>query len=117
VSPKRGDSVAPPPDDHQYDVRYAYTNVIEGWDELGNKAPGNTIKAWETMRNSPAPAAQTDRHHQLKHKLATVCVKGKELPQWQIEVLGGGRIWYGLDETKKIVWITQASVGHPKLTE
>jgi hypothetical protein len=117
VSPKRGDSVAPPPGDGQCDIRYAYTEVVEGWREVCNKAAGNALRAWQVMRDDPAPAVQTDRHHRLKFDLATVNFKGHELPQWQIEVLGGGRIWYLHDEVRKIVWMTQASVGHPKATE
>jgi hypothetical protein len=41
---------------------------------------------------------------------------GRDLPQWQYEVTGGGRVWY-CDDDKQRVWITRAGAGHPKATE
>lgn len=46
------------------------------------------------MRTDPCPVKQTERHHQLKYDLAEVAFRGKRLPQRQIEVTGGGRLWY-----------------------
>ena len=37
--------------------------------------------------------------------------------QGSIEVTGGGRIWYLLDPSRRIVWITEAGTGHPKTTD
>lgn len=28
-----------------------------------------------------------------------------------------GRIWWGIDDEKRTVWMTDCSVGHPKATE
>ena len=41
----------------------------------------------------------------------------KELEQWQYEVTGAGRVWYCPDPPERTVWLTDASVGHPKATE
>lgn len=68
------------------------------------------------MRTAPAPAAQTNRHHQLKGALAYALHDGKQLLCWQIEVTGGGRIWYLIDADRRTVWITEAGTGHPKRT-
>ena len=38
------------------------------------------------------------------------------LEQWQYEVTGGGRIWYGIDDKRHLVWLTRAIVGHPTAT-
>jgi hypothetical protein len=43
-------------------------------------------------------------------------IGGQELEQWQVEVTGGGRIWYCLDEENHKVWIVLAGTGHPRLT-
>jgi hypothetical protein len=109
--------VAPPPGKDEYTIKYDSADAVRGWQELGNKAPGNTYKAWLAMRTNPCPHPQTERHHQLKGPLAVVPYKGTDLPQWQIEVTGGGRVWYLLDEERKVVILTKASVGHPKETE
>jgi hypothetical protein len=48
---------------------------------------------------------------------ATGLHRGVLLPQWQIEVTGGGRIWYLIDEDNHMIWIQYASLQHPKTTE
>lgn len=116
MSPKKGDPVAPPAIDGEYQVRYDSREAVAGWQELGNKAPGNTRKAWDAMRTDPCPQPPTERHHQLKGDLSSACRNGVDLPQWQIEVTGGGRVWYLLDESNRTVWVTKASVGHPRQT-
>lgn len=117
MSPKKGDPVAPPPDSDEYEIRYAHTEAVRGWQELGNHAQANTAAAWETMRANPGPYEETSRHHRLRRELGTVSLQGKRLPQWQIEVTGGGRVWYAIDRDRMIVWLTYASAGHPKATE
>lgn len=39
------------------------------------------------------------------------------MEQWQYEVTSGGRIWYGIDDVKRTIWMTHAGTGHPKATE
>jgi hypothetical protein len=33
------------------------------------------------------------------------------------EVTGGGRLWYCIDDRRHLVWLTDAMVRHPKVTE
>lgn len=111
--------MAPPPVGGEWDVRFGSSDAVKGWEELGNTAPGNTAEAWKLMRTSPGPGPgkPTHRHHQLKGELATGKHGGRELPLWQIEVTGGGRVWYLFDEDKHVVWVKHAGVGHPKITD
>jgi hypothetical protein len=44
-------------------------------------------------------------------------VNGATLEQWQYEVTTGGRIWFCIDDPSRTVWMTDASVGHPKSTD
>ena len=117
MSPKRKDRVAPPPGPGEWEVRYWTTEAVKGWDELCRQAAGNTRAAWQTMRTNPAPPSATQRHHRLKGNLAEGSHEGRSLPRWQIEVTGGGRIWYLLDEERRTVWIVYAGLGHPKQTD
>lgn len=119
MSPKRGDRVAPPPGDGEWDVRFAVNDAAKGWDALCRSAPGNARKAWELMFKDPGPGPgkPNDRHRPLKHDLASGSHGGRALPQWQIEVTGGGRVWYLLDAENRKVWVVYASPGHPKATE
>ncbi|MFE0462686.1 hypothetical protein ACFW1A_25865 [Kitasatospora sp. NPDC058965] len=117
MTTKRGDRVAPPPGDGEFDVRAASSEAGKGWDDLCQQARSNALAAWKTMRTNPSPVVQTPRHSRLKHKLASGSHRGQSLPQWQIEVTGGGRIWYLVDQDARICWIVRASTGHPKETE
>ncbi|MEO6089607.1 MAG: hypothetical protein ABIQ18_41520 [Umezawaea sp.] len=117
MSPKRGDRVAPPPSADEWDVRFANNDSVKGWDELSRQAAHNTREAWLAMRSNPDPRLPTARHHQLKGSLATCVREGRTLPRWQVEVTGGGRIWYLLDVERRTVWIVHAGTGHPKVTD
>jgi hypothetical protein len=117
VSPKKGDAVAPPAVDDEWHIRFGTADAAKGWPELVNKAAGNARRAWDLMRTSPGQNSN-DRHHQLKGEdYSTARHDGRVLPQWQIEVTGGGRIWYLIDEVKHTIWILYASLRHPKGTE
>ena len=117
MSAGKGDPVAPPPGEGEYEIKYASKDAVEGWRELCKQASGNTLKAWQAMRTDPAPKPETDRHHRLKHEYATAIYQGKEYPQWQIEVTSGGRVWYLLDEARKTCWLKLAKTGHPRQTD
>lgn len=118
---KKGDRVPPPPavppGADEYDIRFACRDAGVGWRELSNKDPGNTFKAWETMRKDPAPVSPTGRHHRLKGELASGTRCGESLPQWQIEVSGAGRVWYLFDEKERTCWVVLAKTGHPRQTD
>lgn len=115
MSAKRGDRAAPPPRPGEFDVRFATTEAAKGWDALCQQAPGNTAEAWQTMRTAPCPAVHTSRHKPLKGSLGRHNFRGRTLEVWQIEVTGGGRIWYVLDD--HTVWIRLAGTGHPRATD
>jgi len=116
LSPKRKDHVAPPSVNDEWHVRFGTTDAAKGWDELCRQARGNTRGAFEAMRSNPRPNP-TDRHHRLRGDLGKRTVEGETLEQWQIEVTGGGRIWYAVDDNRRTVWIVHAGPGHPKATD
>lgn len=118
MSPKKGDPVAPPATGAEWRIRYSTNDAIKGWQDLETHAPGNLRQAWEAMRHDPGPGPgrPTSRHHQLKGNLAHGTHGGRDLPQWQIEVTGGDRIWYLLDVDKHTVWVQYAGA-HPKATD
>jgi hypothetical protein len=117
VSPKRGDRAAPPPGPDDWDIRFRNNDAAKGWEELCQQAPSNTPAAWTAMRRNPMPRTDTARHSRLHGHLSTVRIGDKRFGHWQIEVTGGGRVWYLVDPDKTTVWIDYAGVGHPKATE
>ncbi|MGW4529892.1 hypothetical protein ACWEOI_02980 [Nocardia sp. NPDC004340] len=57
------------------------------------------------------------RQHSLRGALGHVEVGEMRLDQWQYEVTGSGRIWYAIDDERRIVWVTLAGTGHPRQTD
>ena len=113
----RNDRAAPPRRAGGYEIRFASKDAADGWEELARVAANALRSAWEALDHDPLTPTNPDRHHRLKADFATVTVKGSVLDQWQYEVTSGGRIWFGVDQVRKIVWITYASTRHPKATD
>lgn len=109
--------MAPPPGPGDWDIRFHSNDAARGWEELCRQAPGNALAAWRIMRRNPTPWADSPRHHRLRRPMSPVKVGGKAVDHWQIEVTGGGRIWYLVDKDKATIWIDYAGPGHPKATE
>lgn len=116
MSPKRKDRAAPPPVRDEWDVRFGTNEAAKGWDELCRQAATNKRLAFELMRSNPRPP-EDRRHTRLRGDLAKRSFDGREFEQWEIEVTGGGRIFYLVDDAKHTVWIVLASQRHPKITE
>ncbi len=68
-----------------------------------------------TLRSDPS--ARNDRQHPLKGELGTRSIGRRILEEWQHEVTGAGLIWHAIDDERRTVVLTLASVGHPKGTE
>ena len=111
--PKRGDDIPPPPAAGQWDLRYG-TKESLSFCELERQYPGNCAEAKARMRS--APTERTDAQKRLKGSLGTRTIQGTEMEQWQYDVSSGARIWYCVDPERRIVWLTNASAGHPKAT-
>lgn len=113
--PKRKDRVAPPAKKGSWDFRYATNDAVAGWEALCSAAANNTRTAWENITANPR--TRDERQHPLRGALGTREVNGKSMEQWQYEVTAGGRVWYCIDDTEHVVWMTWAGAGHPKATE
>lgn len=113
--PKRLDDVAPPTRGDEWAIKYGTSEAASGWSELCKQAPGVTREAWERMRDRPLE--RTDTQKPLASDLGSRLVGGRTLPQWQIDITSGGRVWYCVDEEKKVVWLMLASMGHPGATK
>lgn len=114
--PRRKDRVAPPVVGDEWDVLFGTSEAATGWEDLRKQAATNAREAFELMRSNPRPP-QDDRHSRLRGDLSTRVIDGRVMEQWEIEVTGGGRIFYAIDDDKHAVWITVASCGHPKVTD
>ena len=113
--PKRRERVAPPPAKGGWDIRYATSEAVTGWEKVCAAAAPNARVAWDRITSDPRQ--RDDRQHPLKGALGTRVVNGKTMEQWQYEVTAGGRVWYCVDDERRTIWLTDAMPGHPKATE
>ena len=116
--PRRGDRAAPPTRTGAWKLIFNDNAAAEGWEELCALAAGNMQVVYDHLSTNPRDrTAKAGRVHQLQLDYATRDVKGAKLEQWQWEVTGGGRIWYCPDDSRRIVHIMWAGVGHPSQTD
>jgi hypothetical protein len=108
----RGEEIPRP---HPWLVRAADRQARQGWQRLLTAVPENLDRAWVALTSDPRHIDQ--RQHPLKGALGVVKVAGSALEQWQYDITGGGRIWYAIDDDKRMLWITRAGTGHPKQTD
>lgn len=109
---KRGEEIPRP---NPWLVRAASLGAAKGWEQLVSQARSAVDDAW--LRMTSNPRRTDDRQHQLKGSLGQTVVGGVKLDQWQIEVTSGGRIWYGIDDDSRTIWVVEARTGHPKATD
>jgi len=50
VAPKRGDAVAPPAADGEYEIRFGTSGAAAQWPELCKRFAGNCREAWDSLR-------------------------------------------------------------------
>src|SRR5262245_26087281 len=113
--PKRKERVAPPPRAGGWDCRFQTSEAAKGWEQLRAMVPASTSDAWDRITQDPF--TRSERQHPLKADLQSRTIDGQDLDQWQYEVTGAARIWYCIDVAARVIWLTKASVGHPKETE
>lgn len=117
MSPKRGDRAAPPATDGRWELKFARGEAAKGWEELCDQAPNNLFRAWDHLTREPTPTIYDSRHHRMRGELSSRVFAGRDMPQWQYEVTGGGRLRYLIDDRKHTLWLWSAGPGHPKDTE
>jgi len=110
--PGRGEEIPRP---NPWTVRAADSQAMRGWKELLSQAPAAMDRVWVEITSDPR--RRTERQHQLKGTLGEVTIGDKTLEQWQVEPTGAGRLWYAIDDEKRVLWVTDAGPGHPKQTE
>ena len=109
---KRGEQIPRP---NPWTVQAASPDAGGGWDELRRQAASALDTAWVAITSDPRRS--NERQHRLRGRLDRVTIAGNTLEQWQYEVSGAARVWYGIDDAARTLWITAASTGHPKSSE
>ncbi|MFF3444765.1 hypothetical protein [Streptosporangium sp. NPDC002721] len=109
--------MAPPPIGDEWHLRFATSEAAKGWADLCAEAAGNTRRCFEALRDAPLSQDAPDRQHRLRGRLATGTLGGREYPQWEYEVIAGGRVRHLVDESRRTVHLVYASTRHPKDTD
>ncbi|WP_338019629.1 hypothetical protein [Rhodococcus ruber] len=118
MSPRTRGPGRPPADPAGgWELRFATTDAVTGWEALSRQVPANTLTAWHELRARPETPAPTSRHHRLKGSLATAAHGGTVMEQCRYEVTAGGRLWYLVDTARRTRWLEAAGTAHPEATD
>jgi len=112
MAAKRVDHVARP---HPWRFIFGDLAAAKEWEQLCAAFPAAADGAWVAITSNPTHTDQ--RQHQLKGRLAIGRYQGIELPQWQYEATGAGRVWYLVDASRRTLVMTHAGPGHPSETD
>lgn len=112
---KKGGRVPQPSDPGDWTLRFLKSSVSDDWDKLCAQEVGAASASYDHM--AKMPRARGARCTRLAGAMESKLVDGKTLERWQFEMTGGGRIFYLLDDDRKIVWVEAIHFGHPKQTE
>jgi hypothetical protein len=105
-------------DDQPWDIRPVSANAKKQWDEANEREPELIEKVRERLRSRPMDRSDNPkRTHPLKGSLGVKWVGGKQLPVWQHELTGAGRVWYCPDRSAHVVWLVKITLSHPKQTD
>lgn len=115
MSGKKGGRVPRPADPGNWTLRFLRNSVGGDWDRLCAQMPEAAVRSYDHI--TADPRNRTDRCKGLEGDQASKLVDGKRLDRWQFEMTSGGRIFYLIDEARKIVWVDAVHFGHPKKTE
>jgi len=87
----------------------------EDWAAMESQVPNLLDDAYDAITKEPRNVSMSQ--YQLKGNLSTVTVVGQVFEQWQYKVSGAARLWYAIDDERRILWLTSSGMGHPKATD
>ena len=114
MAPKRGEAVAPPAADQEYEIRFGTSAAAAQWPELCKRFTGNCREAWDSLRTWPL--TRSPKQKPLPGRLATRSISGMDLPQWQFDISSGALLVYCVDEKTGTVWLVDVSAARPGAT-
>ena len=99
--------------------------VAAQWNEFANQASGECQRVYDQLSIDPL-FDDGDRQQRLVGEIGRVTFNNREYVRRQIDVTGGGRIWYFVEEVPfgsgqksrlGKVFIDTVAFGHPKVSE
>lgn len=117
MTSKRGSQALRPRKPGEWLVRHASREAADGWTNLCAQQPGTMASLYDRLVTDPRHVDNHVRQGPLRGDLGRVSINGTTLEQWQYEISGGGRVWYAVQDSDRMVWITKASARHPNETK
>ncbi len=101
----------------EYQIVAASNDVVKGWNDLKATQNNKLAGAWDYLAQHPT-LRHPLRNYPLKGSLGTVKILGEEFDQWQFRDLShGARLWFCVDDKKRIVYLTRVATAHPNETK
>jgi len=95
-----------------YMVRGRNRSIETTWDKLCASSAGPARRCFDHL-------ARTPKDSPIDYGRVTPLDRGRYAGTglYQYEVTGAGRVWYKVDEQRRIVRVYRVDIGHPKETE
>ena len=113
VGSKKADPLPRPAKATDHVVIPATTHAVRGWKDLAATRRSALADAWDLLTADPTRTSPT--MHTLRGDLQFVAHGGRTHEQWQLELPGGARIWYYVDDST--VYLVKAHTRHPNQTK
>ena len=98
-------------------IKPASARARKQWQQATEQQPEVMSIVKHKLENDPIERGDNPgRTHKLRGKLGRRNIDGIAYEQWQHELTSAGRVWYCVNRTNRIVWITYVSLSHPKET-
>lgn len=115
MAAKRGERVPRPPKKNEYEICYATTDAVKGWQDLAATIRNPLAEAWDFLTRSPL--TKTPTNYPLRGELGTIARGGKTYERWQHKPTfkGTARIWFYVED--RTVYLEQVHTSHPNETK
>lgn len=110
---KKSATIARPVRTTEFAIIPSTTAAHRGWIDLAGTKRNALVDAWDALTRDPLDRSPS--MHPLRGSLQCVMRDGVAHEQWQLELPGGARIWYYVDD--RVVHLVQVHTHHPNATK
>jgi hypothetical protein len=115
VSPRGEDSVPRPQRTDDFTLVFLARGAERGWRDLVATQRNAVVAAWDRLTTDPL--TEDLACHALRGELGQVTHSGREWTRRQIELKRGARIWFTVDEDRRVVHLLDVHTRHPNQTK
>ncbi|WP_144711559.1 hypothetical protein [Curtobacterium pusillum] len=99
----------------EYTIVFGTRGAEQGWRDLVATQRNAVVSAWERLAHDPV--AEDLQCHALRGELGVVTHSGRDWVRRQYELKRGARLWFTVDEQRRVVTLIAVHTHHPNATK